>query len=287
MDQNIIVNESSANLRALGRDALKGKWGLGIAGTLVYFALTIIPVIILNSIFGRGEAGPSGISTIYNLLINGPMILGYAMFAISIFRKRETSAAEVFYGFERFVKAFGLYIVMSIFIILWSLLLIIPGIIAAFRYSLCFYILADHPEMGIMEALNESKRMMRGNKWKMFCLSLSFIGWTILCVFTLGIGFLWLLPYMEVSIIAFYDIANGSLRSVRTIEGDYGTAGEDSGTGQDPITVYRDESNAEDPIVPEADAAEFTEVKELEAPETETEPAEPAEKEPETPKNEE
>jgi uncharacterized membrane protein len=279
MDQNIIVNESSANLRALGRDALKGKWGLGIAGTLVYFALTIIPVIILNSIFGRGEAGPSGISTIYNLLINGPMILGYAMFAISIFRKRETSAAEVFYGFERFGKAFGLYIVMSIFIILWSLLLIIPGIIAAFRYSLSFYILADHPEMGIMEALNESKRMMKGNKWKMFCLNLSFIGWGILCVFTLGIGFIWLLPYMEVSFIAFYDIANGSLRSVRTIEGDYGTSGEDSGTGKDPITVYRDEPDAEDPAVPTADTAEPTEVKELEAPEPETEPEAPKNKE--------
>lgn len=288
MDQNIIVNESSANLRALGRDALKGKWGLGVVGTLLYFALTMIPVIILNSIFRHGEVGPSGISTIYNLLISGPMVLGYAMFAISIFRKRETSAAEVFYGFERFGKAFGLYIVMSIFIILWSLLLIIPGIIAAFRYGLCFYILADHPEMGIMEALNESKRMMKGNKWKMFCLNISFIGWGILCVFTLGIGFLWLLPYMEVSVIAFYDIANGSLRSVRTIEAEYGTPGKGSGTGQDPITVYRDNSETAEPAeAKEPDPAETTEVKELEAPEPETEPSAPAEKEPEAPKNEE
>lgn len=278
MDQNIIVNESSANLRALGRDVLKGKWGLGVAGTLLYFALTMIPVIILNAIFGHGEAGPSGISTIYNLLISGPMVLGYAMFAISIFRKRETSPAEVFYGFERFGKAFGLYIVMSIFIILWSLLLIIPGIIAAFRYSLCFYILADHPEMGIMEALNESKRMMKGNKWKMFCLNLSFIGWGILCVFTLGIGFIWLLPYMEVSIIAFYDIANGSLRSVRAIEGEYGAASEGSRTGRDPITVYRDDQEAEEPPVPAAEPEEPAEVKELEAPQPE--------KEPESPKNE-
>lgn len=224
MDQNIIVNESSSNLRALGRNALIGKWGLGVLGTLLFAVLTMVPVFILDAIFGDGTMSPTTVSSIYSMLITGPMTLGYAMFAISIFRNRETSPAEVFYGFERFGKAFGLYIVMSILIFLWALLLIVPGIIAALRYSMSFYILADHPEMGIMEAINESKRMMRGNKWKFFCLNLSFIGWGILCLFTLGIGFLWLGPYLEVTVIAFYDIANGSLRPVR----------------RDPITVYKD-----------------------------------------------
>ncbi len=246
MDQNIIVYESSANLRALGRNSLNGKWGMAVLGTLLYFALTAVPVLILDEIFGD-NMGPSGVSTVYSLLISGPMMLGYAMFAISIFRKRETSPAEVFYGFERFGKAFGLYIVMSIFILLWALLLIIPGIIAAIRYSMCFYILADHPEMGIMEALNESKRMMRGNKWKFFCLNLSFIGWGLLCLLTLGIGALWLLPYLEVSVIAFYDIANGSLRPVRSIDGGNAAGGQKAAdskgeNGLDPITVYKEDS---------------------------------------------
>jgi len=245
MDQNIIVNESSQNLRALGRDALIGKWGLGVLGTLLFALLTTVPVIILNAIFGDGDMSSTWISSVYSLLITGPMTLGYAMFAIAIFRKRETSPAEVFYGFERFGKAFGLYIVMSIFVLLWTLLLIIPGIIAVFRYSMSFYILADHPEMGIMEALNESKRMMRGNKWKFFCLNLSFIGWGILCLFTMGIGFLWLGPYMEVTIIAFYDIANGSLRSVRSIEGEVNAGGGER-TALDPITVYKEETNKEE-----------------------------------------
>lgn len=222
MDQNIIVDESSKNLRALGRAALYGKWGLGILGTLLYGVLTTLPVVILNSIFAHGEVSPSGVSSIYSLLVTGPMTLGYAMFAISIFRKRETSPAEVFYGFERFGKAFGLYIVMSIFVILWSLLLIVPGIIAAIRYGMSFYILADNPEIGIMEAINRSKRMMRGNKLKFLCLNLSFIGWGILCLLTFGIGFLWLAPYVEVTMIAFYDIANGSLRAVKNIEGEAG-----------------------------------------------------------------
>lgn len=216
MDQNIIVYESCRNLRALGRNALAGIWKLAFMGTLIYFAITTIPVLLLDSLFfQKGESAQSGIATIYSLLISGPMILGYAMFCISLFRKRETSPAEVLYGFERFVKAFGLYIVISLFIFLWALLLIIPGIIAAYRYSMSFYILADNPDMGIMEALNRSKIMMRGNKWKLFCLNLSFIGWAILCVLSFGVGFLWLIPYVEVSIIAFYDIANGSLRPVK------------------------------------------------------------------------
>lgn len=219
MDQNIIVYESCRNLRALGRYSLTRKWGLGVLGTLVYAALTTVPVIILNALFGE-DGGQAGISSVYTLLISGPMTLGYAMFAISIFRKRETSPAEVFYGFERFGKALGLYLVMSIFIILWALLLIVPGIIAALRYSMSFYVLADHPEIGIMEAINESKRLMQGNKWKFFCLNLTFIGWGILCILTFGIGFLFLMPYMEVTFIAFYDIANGSLRPVRNIEGE-------------------------------------------------------------------
>jgi len=246
MEHNIIVTESSANLRALGRNALAGKWGLGVLGTLLLVVLTLVPVIILDGIFGDGSGTPTAISNIYSLLITGPMTLGYSMFAISIFRKRETSPAEVFYGFERFGKAFGLFIVTSIFIILWSLLLIIPGIIAAIRYSMSFYILADKPEIGIMEAINESKRMMRGNKWKFFCLNLSFIGWGFLCLFTLGVGFLWLTPYMEVTMIAFYDIANGSLRSVKSIEGETGTGRADTGAGEDPITVYKEDPEKKD-----------------------------------------
>jgi len=246
MDQNIIITESCSNIRALGRDSLSGKWGLGALGTLLYTVLTILPVFILDGIFGDFES--TGISTLYSLLISGPMALGYAMFAISLFRRRETSPAEVFYGFERFGKAFGLYIVMSIFIFLWTLLLIIPGIIAALRYSMSFYLLADNPNMGIMEALNESKRLMHGNKWKLFCLYLSFIGWAILGALTLGIGYLWLMPYTEVSVVAFYDIAKGSLRSVRKLDGwpeEYSRTGNGSDASVDPITVYRNGENRE------------------------------------------
>lgn len=95
-------------------------------------------------------------------------------------------------------------LLIGIFIFLWSLLLIIPGIIAAYRYSMAFYILNDNPKMGAMDALRESKKMMVGYKGKLFFLSLSFIGWTILSVLTLGIGFLWLIPYMNTTTANFY-----------------------------------------------------------------------------------
>ncbi|MDD4121675.1 MAG: hypothetical protein PHE94_02120, partial [Eubacteriales bacterium] len=86
MEQNFIVYESCRNLRALGRNALAGIWKLAFMGTLIYFAITTIPVLLLDSLFfEKGESAQSGIATIYSLLISGPMILGYAIFCISIF----------------------------------------------------------------------------------------------------------------------------------------------------------------------------------------------------------
>ena len=67
------------------------------------------------------------------------------------------------------------------------------------------FIMAENPEMSAKEAMEVSMEMMRGNKWRLFCLELSFIGWGILCLFTLGIGYLWLNPYINASLAAFYD----------------------------------------------------------------------------------
>ena len=95
-------------------------------------------------------------------------------------------------------------ILMGIFEFLWTMLFIIPGIIKAFSYAMTPYILVEHPEMSANQAINESIRLMKGHKFDLFYLYLSFIGWGILSVLTLGIGFLWLIPYMETSQAAFY-----------------------------------------------------------------------------------
>ena len=92
----------------------------------------------------------------------------------------------------------------SLLTFLWSLLFIVPGIIASYRYALAPYLMAENPDMGVMEAIARSKELMNGSKWRLFCLQLSFIGWSLLCVLTLGIGYLWLAPYQNAAEAAFY-----------------------------------------------------------------------------------
>ena len=101
-------------------------------------------------------------------------------------------------------KVWGMFL-MNLFIFLWSLLFIIPGIVKAFSYALTPFILEERPELGANEAIDHSRAMMKGHKFDLFWLLLSFIGWGILCMFTFGIGFLWLAPYMQTSFAAFYE----------------------------------------------------------------------------------
>ena len=106
----------------------------------------------------------------------------------------------------------------SIYIILWSLLFIIPGIVASYSYAMTEYILAEDPELTATEAISRSKQMMYGNHWRLFCLEFSFIGWSILCSFTLGIGNLWLTPYKQAAIAAFYREVSGTEHRMNRME---------------------------------------------------------------------
>lgn len=105
---------------------------------------------------------------------------------------------------QNLLKALGLKLFMFLFIFLWTLLLIVPGIVAAYRYAMAPYLMAQNPGMGIREAVNLSKQMMQGNKGRLFSLHLSFIGWALLAGLTLGLGLLWLNPYVKASEAAFY-----------------------------------------------------------------------------------
>ena len=187
-------------LMQMARESLKGKWGLAIGTFVVYMLITVIiqktPII-----------GP-----IASLIVSGPLALGLAIFSLSISRNQDAKLEQIFQGNENFGTALGAYLLMILFTLLWMLLLIIPGIIAAISYSMTFYILADDNSIGAMDAIEKSKRMMDGYKWKYFCLGLRFFGWALLCILTLGIGLLWLVPYMQVSMAKFYeDIKANSL----------------------------------------------------------------------------
>lgn len=210
---NIIITDPSSNLRALGRNALAGKWQSAIIAVIVYTLCVQLPPAILNTLFGidMGElysmnmgysynVGVDSYSTVYNsmpaysplsgiysLLVTGAMDLGLTLFFLAMFRRQIVGIGDVFLGFERYGKALGLFLFQGLFILLWSLLFIVPGIIAAIRYSQAFFILADDPNKGIRQCMDESKMMMRGNKAKYFCLSLSFIGWGILASIPAGV----------------------------------------------------------------------------------------------------
>ena len=192
-----VTRTSNKELMTKAREAMSGNWGLGIGAMLLHLLITIgvqvIPV-----------AG-----AIASLLISGAFTLGFAILYLSIVRKGEPQLSMIFKGFEKFGTALGAFLLQGLFVILWMLLFIIPGIIAAFSYTMTFYIIADDDSVGALEAISRSKEMMRGNKWKLFCLGCRFIGWAILCLFTLGIGFLWLGPYMSASTAEFYEDIRG------------------------------------------------------------------------------
>jgi uncharacterized membrane protein len=182
-------------LMRMARESLEGKWGLAIGTFLVYILINV------------GMNAPTSYFPPYgliSLIISGPMSLGVAGFALSISRNGDARLEQIFDGFYRFSIALKTYLLMILFILLWAILLIIPGIIAALSYSMTFYILADNESIGAMEALEKSKAMMYGYKWKFFCLNLRFLLWSLLCILTLGIGFLWLIPWMNVTIAKFY-----------------------------------------------------------------------------------
>ncbi len=186
------------------RVALKDKWTAAVLVMFLYFIVLNLDVLILE-ITNFSPSSEILISVLIMALIVGPLVLGMNAFYLSLSRGREVKVLHIFNGFNHFVKAVAVYLLIMLFSILWLLLLIIPGIIAAMSYSMTFFILADDNSISPMDAIDRSKKMMYGYKMKYFLLYFRFFGWALLCILTLGIGFLWLIPYMVVTSAKFYD----------------------------------------------------------------------------------
>lgn len=190
---NVISNTENRILMEQALESLKGKWGLAIGAWLVVLLINVVTQALGN------------MGALLSLIITGPLTLGWIGFVLALSRNQNPKFEQIFGGFNRFGTALAAYLLVLLFIILWTLLLVIPGIMAALSYSQMFYILSEDPSIGAMDAIKKSKEMMYGNRWKLFCLGLRFIGWLLLCILTLGIGFIWLAPYMAVSMAKFYD----------------------------------------------------------------------------------
>mgnify|MGYP000680188774 FL=1 len=180
-------------LMANARDSLRGFWGLAIGALIIYFlvfcVLGLFPVI----------------GTIATYIIVGPMTVGGVRFTLSVSRKEKPEIGQLFSGFDRFGTHLAAYLLQTLFVCLWTLLLIIPGIIAALSYSMTYFIIAEDSSISASEAITKSKKMMKGNKWKLSYLGFRFTGWFLLVMLSFGIGFLWVGPYMYVSYAKFYD----------------------------------------------------------------------------------
>jgi uncharacterized membrane protein len=176
-------------LRAIARQQLNGGWLAAVGMVLVY--------ILIMSASGAVVIGP--------LIVGGPLTLGFIGYYMKKARGEPVKLENLFDGFKLLGTSLLLCLLKSIFLALWTCLFIIPGIVKWFSYSMAFYILRDNPDIGAVEAITRSRHMMVGYKGKLFRLYLSFIGWWLLSCFSCGIGFLWLYPYISLSVANFYE----------------------------------------------------------------------------------
>ncbi|PGT18436.1 DUF975 family protein [Bacillus cereus] len=200
------------DLKGEALDSLEGKWGLAVGATLLISILIMIfsfsVELGVSSIFGWRETRGSLSINIFTFFVTGPLTLGGYYLALNIIREKQASIGNVFVWFtkgKRFLKSLLVYVLVNLYLFLWTLLFIIPGIIKSFSYAMTYFIINDHPEYSLNQAITESRRMMKGHKMEYFLLCLSFIGWFILSCITLGIGFLWLIPYFYTTAAAFYE----------------------------------------------------------------------------------
>jgi uncharacterized membrane protein len=186
------MNYSELKDQAL--DLLRNRWTDPVLAVLVFFLVS----------------GVIGLIPFASLLITGPMTLGYATYFLRFSRGEKPDMNLIFSGFKNFGNALGLSLLSSILIALGFLLLIVPGVILALGWSQAYRIMHDKPRIGIWESMQESWNMMNGHKMDLFLLSLSFIGWFFLCLLTLGIGLLWLGPYVSTTLSLFYNKISGN-----------------------------------------------------------------------------
>lgn len=185
--------KENSELRAEARQALQGKWPMAAVAALIY------------SIIAGGLSAIPFIGGLCSLFVGLPIAYGFAIVMLEVYKGKDIDFGVLFEGFQDYGRIFVTKLLQGIYTALWSLLLLIPGIIKYYSYAMTDYILKEEPAMKNNEAIEKSMAMMENNKMKLFMLDLSFIGWAILSIITFGIGFFFLQPYMQVARAAFYE----------------------------------------------------------------------------------
>ena len=265
-----------AELKAKAKGQIKGNIGIlfliGVVMTLVLVPFTAIMapslmrvleglqtfVVTQNpaDIIMPGIGYWAGLAGIF--LITPALSLGIYKIYLALAKGNKPTIGGLFKGFPFFGKALWLSILVGFFAALWSLLFVIPGIIKLYSYSQAFFILAENPKMSAREALIKSKRIMDGNKGKLFVLELSFILWVLLGIVTAGIALIWVVPYMMATFTNFYKTVNGEPVEVKAVSAKETPAVKASVVKETPVV---EATVAEEvPVVEDVAVAETVEV---------------------------
>lgn len=183
-----------AELKFLAKEQIKGN-----IGTLFLINLIIVAISFLCSYI------PYVGSIASTFVISPAFSISLMMIYLGLANGTKATVGAAFEGFKHFWISFKTTFLVGLFTALWSMLLVIPGIIKSISYSQAMYIIAEDPEIGAREAINRSKAMMDGHKMDFFVLGLSFIGWNLLACLTFGILYIWLIPYMQATLTNFYN----------------------------------------------------------------------------------
>ena len=195
---NIDTSNADVSFSFAGQNIFSTGGGLNsdiatfIPGAFIFFIIIALVMAIIYFILGS---------------IIG---VGYAKFNLNLVDKKNAIFENLFEYFSYWRTTAVMRLLRGLYVLFWSLLFVIPGIVAGYSYAMSDYILAENPNMTASEAVELSKSMMYGNRFRLFCLQLSFIGWDILATLALGIGHLWLTPYKQAAYAAFYREVSGT-----------------------------------------------------------------------------
>lgn len=187
-----------AELKSAAKEQIKGKIGVLFLVTLIIALISGVAGAILSLV-------PFG-GLVVSIIITPAFSLSVIRVYLNVVNGGQPEARDAFCGFDDFWAAFKVTFLVGLFTFLWSLLFIIPGIIKSYSYSMSLYILAENKGKPALECINESKAMTKGHKFDLFVLGLSFLGWALLCVITLGIAAIWVTPYMAATYANAYNL---------------------------------------------------------------------------------
>ena len=215
-----------ATIKSMAKQQIKGNvftiFLMSLVMVVIFFLLNLIPYV--------------------GSLITSVLVFGFSLSLVMVFlgltNGVKAKVSDLFKGLSHLWPAFKVYFLMGLFTMLWSLLFYIPGLVKSYSYAMAPYILAENPDIGAREAINRSKKMMDGHKMDLFVLHLSFVGWSFLSVFTLGLLLIWLIPYMGAAQANFYNSIKGTPSVVSGSVS--GGASASSGNGGDPLFSAED-----------------------------------------------